>query len=213
MEISFRVQIWKFYPLVVQYIILFTFIHRFSWKWRSYCVNVRVVIFINQFSQSMCSSFIQHVAFLNQNSIKKFITSFLCPSRLTSSSNDYSSFMSLNRHKISRDFISNSCWLESSISNVVHVKIMSVVDKEMQSIFSIFWRLNTWNLDGFVHSLLKCLHRFIKFSNQIDMSMLFILSFKSFNLISLVLHCLYLLLNVSVMLQDLHIWFTLVFLA
>lgn len=161
----------------------------------------------------MSSSFIQHVTFLNQNSIQKLIACLLCPSRLSSSCDNDSSFMSLNRHEISRYLVSNGCGFESSISDVVHVKVMSIVDKEMQSIFSIFWCLNTRNFDGFVDSLFKCLHRFIKLSNQIYVSMLLIFSFQSLNFISLVLHCLHLLLNVNVMLQDLDIRFTLVFLA
>ena len=90
----------------------------------------------------MGSSLEDHVSFCDENSVNKLIAVLLRSAWLPSSCNEDSPFSRFNAHEVCWDLVTDRSSLKVLLPNIVHVEIVSVVDEEVESVFSILGTLD-----------------------------------------------------------------------
>jgi hypothetical protein len=134
MEVSFCVEARQLSPMVESNIVDLAFVHGFIWQRGTYGKYLTFLPFHQYTCESMSSSFKKHISPLNESFLDKFIAKLCRFSWFTSTSQEYASFLVLNRHEICRDLNVDNIRPIAVGPEIVHKQIVSIVYEEVKSV-------------------------------------------------------------------------------
>ena len=133
-EVPTSIQTCNLGPSITRHIVNFAFIHWFTWKWASNCVNLRSTPSSKHWSQCVSPSLKDHITPLFQPFINELIARLRGFPRFTAACQEDPSFFVLHRHKVCRYLYVYNVRTIRVRREVVHEEVVRVIDEEVKCI-------------------------------------------------------------------------------